>query len=127
MSRRFTTYLERLDELPPAYCRLLARETKRGGWHKILTVTQIAQASGLTWQKVAAIIREKSFARVAVADADKFRKGCGITPQNERRHKEFLKRNFARPKSFDRYFHYSKAKGGRSWRSRFMNRILKRL
>src|SRR5690349_12214031 len=98
---KHTSYLQCLDEIPPAYCRLIAREKKRGGWHQILTITQIAQAAGLSWQRTAAIARKKSFARVSVEDADKFRRGCGITLQNEKRHMEFIARNFRKEKSFD--------------------------
>lgn len=121
------TYLECIDQIPPAYCRLIAREIKTGWRQKILTIPEIAQRAGLSWQKTAAIARRKSFARVPVEDADKFRKGCGITIQNEKLHVNFLKRNFNRKNSFEHYFKYSKAKWPYAWKSRFMNRILKRL
>lgn len=122
---KHTTYLECIDQIPPAYCRLIAREKKRGGWHKILTITQIAEAAGLSWQKTAAIARRKSFAGVTVEDADKFRRGCGINLQNEKRHMEFIRRNFQKERSFERYFQY--AKRGDPWRAKFIKRILKRL
>lgn len=94
----------------------------------MLTIPEIALAAGLSWQKTAAIARRKSFAAVTVEDADKFRKGCGITIQNERRHVEFIKRNFKREKPFDMYFKYSKYRYPfHSWKSKFINRILKRL
>lgn len=121
------TYLECIDQIPPAYCRLIARESKTGWRQKILTITEIAQRAGLSWQKTAAIARRKSFARVPIEDADKFRKGCGITIQNEKQHKEFLKKNFDRENSFELYFKYSKATWPHSWKSKFVNRILKRL
>lgn len=121
---KYATYLECIDEIPPAYCRLIARE-KRGGNPRILTIVEIAKAGGLTWQKAAQIAKRKSFARVAVEDVDKFRKGCGITIQNEKHHREFIKRNFQREKSFDHYFKH--AKYGDPWRAKFIKRILKRL
>ena len=124
---KHTTYLECIDQIPPAYCRLIAREKKRGGWHKILTITEIAAAAGLSWQKTAAIARRKSFSNVPVGDADAFRRGCGITLQNEKRHMEFIRRNFRSEKSFDRYFKYAKHGWPKSWKVKFLNRILKRL
>lgn len=121
---KHTTYLECIDQIPPAYCRLIARE-KRGGRPRILTMREIAAAAGLSWQKTAAIARRKSFATVTVEDADKFRKGCGITIQNEKYQMEFIARNFRSEKSFDQYF--KDAKRGDKWRSKFLKRILKRL
>lgn len=123
--RKRTTYLECLDQIPPAYCRLIARECKTGWRQRILTITEIARAAGLSWQKTAAIARRKSFATVTVEDADKFRRGCGITLANEKLHMNFLKRNFGRQKSFEMYFKYAKA--GDKWRKEFLDRILKRL
>lgn len=124
---KHTRYLECIDQIPPAYCRLVAREKKRGGWHKMLTITQIAAAAGLSWQRTAAIARRKSFASVTVEDADKFRTGCGITLQNEKRHMEFIRRNFRSEKSFDRYFRFAQNHWPSSWRKKYLERILKRL
>lgn len=122
------TYLECLDQIPPAYCRLIAREAKQGRWHRILTITQIAEAAGLSWQKTAAIARRKSFAGVTVEDADKFRRGCGITLANEQMHMKFIRRNLKNDALFKNYFKYSKDKWSQShWRTKFINRILKRL
>lgn len=123
---KHTTYLECIDQIPPAYCRLIAREKKRG-FSRMLTMTEIAKAAGMPWQRAAAIARRKSFAGVTVEDADKFRKGCGITLQNEKRHMEFIARNFKSERSFDRYFKYSTAAWPGYWKKRFLNRILKRL
>lgn len=122
-----TTYLEMIDQIPPAYCRLVAREKKRGGWHMILTIPEIARAAGLSWQKTAAIARRRSFATVTVEDADKFRRGCGINLQNEKRQMEFLKRTLRSPKGLERYFKYSKAAWPGSWKKPYLDRILKRL
>lgn len=123
---KHTTYLECIDQIPPAYCRLVARE-KHGGCPRLLTIPEIAQAAGLTWQKTAAIARRKSFATVSVEDADKFRRGCGITIQNEKRHMEFLARNFRREKGFNAYFETAKKSYGPCGKGSFIERILKRL
>lgn len=119
------TYLECIDQIPPPYCRLVAREKKQGG-SRILTIHEIAQAAGLTWQKTAAIARRKSFATVTFEDAEKFRKGCGITLQNEKRHKEFIKRHFGSGNGFEQYFRYSKDSRG-NYGPKFLEKILKRL
>ena len=124
---KHATYLECLDLIPPPYCRLLARNRNRGGWHRMLTIPEIAKAAGLSWQRTAAIARRKSFATVTVEDADKFRRGCGITLQNEKRHMEFLVRSFRSPKSFDRYFKYSKIESAERWGKKMIDRILERL
>lgn len=86
------TYLEQLDEIPPPVCRLIART--KGSRPRILKMTEIAAVSGLHWRKVQWIASLKSFARVTVEDAEKFRLGCGITPENEGRQKLFIKRLF---------------------------------
>lgn len=123
---KHTTYLECLDQIPPAYCRLIARK-KGGGYPQIMTIAEIAKAAGLSWQKTAAIARRKSFAKVAVEDADKFRRGCGITLQNEKHHMEFIARNFRSGRSFKSYFKYTQRDWPKSWKAPFLNRILKRL
>lgn len=123
---KHTTYLECIDQIPPAYCRLVARE-KHGGLPRLLTIPEIARAAGLTWQKTAAIARRKSFATVTVQDADKFRRGCGITIQNEKRHMEFLARNFRRENGFESYFANAKQPYAHYKKGSFIQRILKRL
>lgn len=119
------TYLARLDEIPPPLCRLIARS--KGHQPRILTITEIAAASGLPWQRVAWIARQKSFASVTVADADKFRLGCGITPENEKRHREFIRRNYARTNAWVHIFKMAKRKWPASWRAKFVTRIVNRL
>lgn len=119
------TYLARLDEIPPPLCRLIART---GGRHpRLLSMTQIAERAGLTWQKAAAIARQKSFARVTVEDAERFRLGCGITMQSEHHQKEFIMRNIKRDKPYEHLFGMTKPHWPRSWREKFMKRILKNL
>lgn len=131
---KHSTYLEMIDEIPPAYCRLIAREKKIGCFPRMLTMVEIAEAAGMPWQRAAAIARRKSFAGVTVENADKFRKGCGITPQNEKRHMEFLKRHFRSEKSFAQYFKHSPYRSTSKttskkpyWKREFLDRILKRL
>lgn len=87
------TYLQQIDRLPPRVCRLLARRKGGGGTNRLpLTARDIAQASGLSVERVARISRLKSFASVPIAEADAFRRGCGITRENERRHVYYLRR-----------------------------------
>lgn len=119
------TYLERLDEIPPPLCRLIART--KGHAPRILTITQIAAAAGLHWRKVAWIASQKSFARVTVADAEKFRLGCGITVENESLHREYIRRNYNRPTGFAHIFKTAFPHWPKSWRDKFTRRILKRL
>ena len=122
MIKKPTTYLERLDEIPPPLCRLIART--RNNPPRILKMTEIAQAAGLTLQKVAWIAKQKSFAKVKVEEADRFRLGCGITPQNEFRHREYIVRNFRRQTCWSYLFRHAPVD---DHRKRFIERILKRL
>lgn len=94
------TYLTRLNTIPPPVCRLIAVE-RYGGKHqkakrpyRMLTMREIASKGGLPWQRAAAIARRKSFAKVTVEDAEKFRRGCGITMKNEPHILRFVKRIF---------------------------------
>lgn len=115
------SYLARMDEIPPNICRLIARTKSK--YPHILTIPEIAAASGLTWQKVSRIAKLKSFGRVAVEDADKFRLGCGITPETEKMHKHYIRRNLSEnQKGF-------KAINGAAVgnKSKFWKRVLKQL
>lgn len=122
---KYRSYLERLDEIPPPMCRLIARTSARNP--RILTIMQIAERSGLPWQTVAAIARRKSFARVPVEDADKYRLGCGITPENEKRHREYILRNNQRANGWAKLLQTTKPGLAPSHRKKFVDRILKRL
>lgn len=84
-----TTWLERIDRLPPLACRLCARRHR-----KPLTNEQIATAAGMTIERVAFISKQKSFGKFPIEEIDRFRMACGITPANEWRHVEYLKRTF---------------------------------
>lgn len=64
---------------------------------------------------------------MTVEDADKFRRGCGITIQNEKYHAEFLARNFRSERGFESYFNYAKRSYGPSGKESFLKRMLKRL
>lgn len=88
---RSGSYLERMDRIPPFFCRVIAR-TPRGQGQRAMTIREIAQQSGLSWERVSAIARKQSFATVPLGEAEAFRRGCGITLGNEWRHIEYLKR-----------------------------------
>lgn len=88
--RTFKTILERIDQMPPWACRLIARTGGLGRSAKALTIYEIAERGGLTWQKAAWVSRQPSWAKVTVEIADKFRKGCGINMANERQQRCYL-------------------------------------
>lgn len=82
------TYLKQLDELPPYKCWMLARKP-RG---QPISQAEIQSKTGWSANKVERLCGLKTWADVTVADADTFRKACGITRENERRHRFYLKR-----------------------------------
>lgn len=123
--RSYARGLADLDRIPPPICRLIARTKSR--YPRILSIRDIAKAARLKWQTVAWIARQKSFARVTVEDAYKFRRGCGITPENEQRHLEYIKRNNERPTGWSHVIRTAKTNWPRGWKSRFLPRIAKRL
>ena len=86
------TITELLESFPPCVIRLLAREGKGRG-AKRLTHEDIAKRSGLSYEKVRDISPMKSWDKVAIADADAFMKGCGVTLRNLWRHRYFLRRS----------------------------------
>lgn len=86
------TISELLAAFPPCVIRLLARQGKGRG-AKRLTHDDIAKRSGISYEKVRDIAALKSWDRVAIADADAFMKGCGVTLSNLWRHRYFLRRS----------------------------------
>lgn len=82
------TYLEMWERLSPIDCRLIARRP----WRTPLRTNDIALKSGLTMQRVRWISASESWSDITIGDANKFRLGCGITPANESKHIEYLKR-----------------------------------
>lgn len=85
--------LTMLDRFPPFLCRLIARNNGKGGTRKPLDNSEIARRSGLTVEKVASISKLPSWETVPVGICDRFRKACGITPRNEFRQIEYLRRS----------------------------------
>lgn len=86
------TISEMLSAFPPCVIRLLAREGKGRG-AKRLTHEDIAKRSGISYEKVRDIAALKSWDKVAIADADAFMRGCGVTLRNLWRHRYFLRRS----------------------------------
>ena len=86
------TWLEKLDEFPPIICRLLARREITAN-HKIvpLTITEIAENSGLPIGLVKWIAVQKSWKRVRTEHVDPFMKGCGMSYGNLWIHRRFLR------------------------------------
>lgn len=113
------TYLERLDSIPPPVCRLIARQQRP---YRMLKLTEIAAIGGLTLQRAAWIAKQRSFARVPIEDAEKFRLGCGIRPNNEWAQRQFVKRIFQNKDELAELFDNPP-----DGRPRSLRKILKRL
>lgn len=86
------TYLAQLDRLPPNVCVLIARVP--GQKRRPMTMREIARRANMTWQRVARIAKQRTWAGITVKEADAFRLGCGITIENEWRHVAYLRRTF---------------------------------
>lgn len=82
------TYREMWDRISPLDCRLIARRP----WRTPMRTNEIAERAGLSMQKVRWIAAQDNWENVTIGDASRFRHGCGITPANESRHIEYLKR-----------------------------------
>ena len=86
------TISEMLSAFPPSVIRLLARVGK-GKASRRMTHEDIAKASGLSYEKVRDLSAMHSWAKVSIADADAFMRGCGVTLRNLWRHRYFLRRS----------------------------------
>lgn len=101
------TFLEELDQMPPYMCWVLARKPKR----KPITQREIISATGWDKKKVTKFCGLKSWRGVTVEDADAFRSACGITRENERRHRAYLKRSLDPSRTLDGLSHVRKRPG----------------
>ncbi len=81
------TYLSIVDEFPPALCRLVARQGRRG-----FTDRELAERTGWSTQKVVHIASAGSWADITVGDMASFMTACGVGPATIRHHRRFLKR-----------------------------------
>lgn len=104
-----STYLEELDALPPCICWLLCRKPRRGAG---IPVTKKTLASNLGWTvaRVSRVCRLWTWATITVKDADAFRLACGISRENERRQRYYLKTSFHRKRGFAHIRSSEKAK-----------------
>ena len=87
MRRTHMTVLEWLDRMPPRVCRLVARD---GRAMRGLTNRQVAERSGLTVLRVMHLSVLHTWKDVPIGEIDAFRRGCGITPANERRVRAYV-------------------------------------
>jgi hypothetical protein len=83
------TFLEKLNSLPPMFCRYIAR-TKNG--RRGLTTKEIESASGLSNTTVKELSLRTSWNNVTVETAQKFMSACGINPLAARKQRDFAKR-----------------------------------
>lgn len=81
------TYLTIVDEFPPALCRLVARNQRRG-----LTDRELAARLGWSIQKVVHISSAGSWSAISVGDMASFMTACGVMPSTIRHQRRYLKR-----------------------------------
>lgn len=83
------TLLEKLNQLPPAFCRYVARDEqgRRG-----LTTQELHEKSGLCTTTVKDLSFRLTWANVTVATAQAFMAACGVNPLAARKHREFVRR-----------------------------------
>jgi hypothetical protein len=83
------TILEKLNSVPPIFCRLVAR-TKNG--RRGLTTSELEKASGLSRTTVKELSFRTTWNNVTVEVAHKFMSACGVNPLAARRQREFARR-----------------------------------
>lgn len=83
---------ETLAAFPPNLVRMLAR-TGRGRGARNLTHDEVAKRSGLNRSMVREISAMASWEKVAIGDADRFLRGCGVSLSNLWRQRAFLRRS----------------------------------
>lgn len=121
-------YLERLNSIPPPICRLIAVERYNGPLqrpkrpYRMMRMIDIAAKGGLTLQRASWVAKQKTFNRVPVEDAERFRLGCGIRPENEWYVLQFVKRIFENKELLAELFDHPP-----DGRPRSLRKILKRL
>ena len=83
----------RMTRLPPIACFVVARRTIGGGSVAALTYEEIAERSGLPYDKVVSISWLTSWDSVTCGDMHRFTKGCGVDfgkGKNVKAHYRFL-------------------------------------
>lgn len=80
------TILQKVNEIPPCVCRLLARK----GW-KPMSHADLAKASGLSKSTVAKISIMLTWDKVTFGSAFKFSKACGVDLLHPNKHWKTLK------------------------------------
>lgn len=80
--------LEKLDQFPPTWCRLVAR--KKNGCRG-MTTREIAEASGLPKSTVSDISKRTSWSGLQIETIEKFSTGCGVDLLRCHSQKRFLK------------------------------------
>jgi len=83
---------EKLDNMPPAMVRLIAR--KPDGRRRPMTNAEIAEASGLSEDRVKEISMLTTWDDVPVGETYAFCSGCGVTYRNYGEHLWYIKRSY---------------------------------
>lgn len=79
------TLEEKLNRLPPFIARLLAKSNGR-----LMTTAELMAKTGFGHEKLERISKQKSWARIAVADVDTFLQACGLNWSSQRRQRWLL-------------------------------------
>ena len=79
------TLEEKLNRLPPFIARLLAKSNGR-----LMTTAELMEKTGFGHEKLERISKQKSWARIAVADVDTFLQACGLNWSSQRRQRWLL-------------------------------------
>lgn len=83
------TLLEKLNQLPPCFCRYVARTAngRRG-----LTTQEIAAASGLATTTVKELSYRASWNNITNEVTERFMRACGVDPLRARKQRDFARR-----------------------------------
>lgn len=80
------TLTEKLDRIPPAIARLLAKHNGR-----LMTTPELVRRTGFGHDKVQRIANQKTWARISVEDVDIFLTACGLSWSTQRKKRWLLK------------------------------------
>lgn len=83
------TILEKLNSLPPCFCRYVAR-TKNG--RRGLTTQELETRSGLSRTTIKELSYRVEWNKITLGVAQKFMDACGVNPLVAWRQREFMKR-----------------------------------
>lgn len=99
------TLTEKLNRIPPAIARLLAKHNGR-----LMTTPELSRRTGFSTYKVSQIADQTSWARITVQDVDTFLTACGLSWSTQRRQRWLLQ--LAAKKGRLHKMHHLNAKNG---------------